>query len=306
VLAGHALGAPAGKTKPKDTTRGEHRFAIVGHVYANATGDAALEKALANTRKSDLSFVVATGIKAASEPCTDQLYAHRREMLQAAKRPVVVVPAASDWKDCKNAAGRPIAIERMTRLREVLYEQQDALGSQPLNLSRLSASAKFRSYAENAYWIEGTVLYATVNMPSNNNHYRSEAGRNSEYEDRAVANRFWLNRLFSQARRKRLDGIVLFSEGNVNILMEEPGLLARLGRPAITPHDGFALARKQIVTLAKNFSGKVLLIDAAKVPNGIEPAIAWRENIGHVSVGSRVMHVTVRPDGEPMFELDER
>ena len=95
LLVGHSLGAPAGKSKPKDTTRGEHRFAIVGHVYANATGDAALEKALANTRKSDLSFVVATGIKAASEPCTDQLYAHRREMLQAAKRPVVVVPAAA-------------------------------------------------------------------------------------------------------------------------------------------------------------------------------------------------------------------
>ena len=307
LLAGHAGAAPAAKRKPVvEEAPGQHRFAIIGHVYANAVGDAQLEKALANTRKSDLSFVVATGIKAAKEPCTDQFYTHRRDMLEAARRPVVVVPAASDWKDCRNAAGRPIPIERMNRLREVLYEEPAALGARPLALTRLSNSVKFRSYAENAYWVEGTVLYATVNMPSNNNHYRPEAGRNSEYEDRTVANRFWLNRLFSQARRKKLDGIVLFSEGNVNVLMEEPGLLARLGRPAVPGQDGFASARKQIVALAKKFPGKVLLIDTAKVPNGIEPAIAWRDNIGHVSVGSRVMHVTVDPEGEPMFELDER
>lgn len=307
ALAGQANAAPPQKKKPaSEETLDQHRFAIIGHVYASTSGDKPLEKALANTRKSALSFVVATGIKASSEPCTDQLYAHRRDMLEAAKRPVVVVPAASDWKDCKNAAGRPIAIERMNRLREVLYEDQSALGTGPLTLSRLSNSAKFRSYAENAYWIEGTVLYATVNMPSNNNHYRAEAGRNSEYEDRTVANRFWLNRLFSQARRKKLDGVVLFSEGHVNVLMEEPGLLARLGRQSVTTHDGFAIARKQIVQLAKRFDGKVLLIDSTKVANGTEPAIAWRDNIGHVSVGSRVMHVTVRPTEEPMFELDER
>lgn len=306
VLAGHA-GAHTARSKPAvEEPTGQHRFAIIGHVYAAAAGDIHLEKALANTRKSDLSFVVATGIKAAKEPCTDQFYAHRRDMLEAARRPVVVVPAASDWKDCKNAAGRPIPIERMNRLREVLYEQQEALGARPLALTRLSNSVKFRSYAENAYWVEGTVLYATVNMPSNNNHYRPEAGRNSEYEDRTVANRFWLNRLFTQARRKKLDGIVLFSEGNVNVLMEEPGLLERLGRPTPPGKDGFALARKQIVALAKKFKGKVLLIDTAKVPNGTEPAIAWRDNIGHVSVGSRVMHVAVDPEGEPMFELDER
>ncbi|QYF96089.1 hypothetical protein KY495_15475 [Massilia sp. PAMC28688] len=315
LLVAHAAGAGHDKHKDKAkakarteaaASRGEHRFAIIGHVYASAKGDEVLEEALANTRKSDLSFVVATGIKAANEPCTDELYTHRRDMLVAARRPVVVVPAASDWKDCRNAAGRPIGIERMNRLREVLYEETSAVGARPLKLSRLSNSAKFRSYAENAYWIKDTVLYATVNLPSNNNHYRPEAGRNSEYEDRTVANRFWLNRLFSQARRKKLDGIVLFSEGHVNILKQEPGLLARFGRPAPAVQDGFAPARKQIVSLARKFQGKVLLIDTAKVPDGTEPAVAWRDNIGHISVGSRVMHVTVRPEAEPMFELDER
>ena len=288
------------------TPSGSHRFGVIGHTFANGGPEPQLEKALANTRKSSLAFVVATGVKGSAEPCSDELYMRRRDLLEDAKRPVVVVPAASDWSYCKNASGRLVSVERLNRLRELLYEEPSALGTKPLMLARLSANAKFRSYAENAYWIVGEVLYATVNIPSNNNNYRSEAGRNSEYEDRTVANRFWLTRLFSQARHKKLAGVVLFTEGNVNILKEEPGLLARLGRSNQTPQDGYAAARRQIVTLAKKFDGKVLLIDTAKVPNGTEPAIAWRENVGHVSVGSRVMHVDVTPGAEQMFRLDER
>lgn len=282
-----------------------HQFAVVGHSFSNGGGEQHLQTSLAKASDPELSFVVATGVKSAKEPCADKLYLRRRAMFEASPRPVVVVPAASDWSGCRNTAGRLVSIDRLNRLRELLYEQPSMLGAKPLALARLSASAKFRSYAENAYWIVGNVLYATVNIPSNNNHYRPEAGRNSEYEDRSVANRFWLNRLFTQARRKKLQAVVLFSEGNVNILTEEPGLLARFGRsPA--GQDGYALARRQIVTLAKKYGGKVLLIDTAKVPNGTEPAILWRGNVGHVSVGSRTMHVEVRPKAEHMFRLDEQ
>lgn len=301
-----ALLAAGGAGAITATPTGSHRFGVIGHTFAGGGPETLLEKALANTRKSSLAFVVATGIKGAAEPCTDALYIRRRDIFEEARRPVIVVPAASDWSDCKNAAGRLVSVERLNRLREVLYEEPSALGTKPLMLARMSANAKFRSYAENAYWIVGDVLYATVNIPSNNNHYRAEAGRNSEHEDRAVANRYWLNRLFSQARRKRMSGVVLFSEGNVDILQEEPGLLARLGRSSPAGQDGYAAVRRLISALSKKFEGKVLLIDTAKVPNGTEPAIAWRQNVGHISVGSRVMHVEVTPRAEPMFRLDER
>jgi hypothetical protein len=143
-----------------------------------------------------------------------------------------------------------------------------------------------------------------VNLPSDNNHYRPEAGRNSEFEDRAVANRFWLSRLFALARRKKLDALVLFSEGNVKALGEEPGLLARLGRGG-SAQDGFAAPRRQIVTLAAQFEGKVLLIDTAPVANGSEPVIAWRGNLGHASIGARAVHVHVTPQADPMFRLEQ-
>lgn len=297
LLAAQAGAAPAAKNA--------HQFGVIGHSFINGGSEAEREQALVGSRKAPLAFVVATGIKGEKEACSDELYIRRRDMLELAKKPVVVLPAASDWSGCKNNAGKSIAIERLNRLRELLYEEPGVLSARPLALSRLSANVKFRSYAENAYWVVGNVLYATVNIPSDNNHYRPEAGRNSEYEDRTVANRFWLNKLFMQAKRKKLAAVVLFSEGRVNILSEEPGLLARLGRSPETM-DGYAIVRRQITALAKKYNGKVLLIDTAKVPNGTEPAILWRANIGHVSVGSRTMHVQVVPRAEHMFRLDEQ
>lgn len=299
LLAVHAACAGAPK-KPSS----EQLFGVIGHSFANRGGEAQLEQSLAKIRNPSLAFVVATGVKGAAEPCSDALYTHRRDMFEAAHPPVIVMPAASDWAECKNEAGRRIGIERLNRLRELLYSEPGAQGTHPLVLARQSANAKFRSYAENAYWIAGNVLYATVNIPSNNNHYRPEAGRNSEFEDRAVANRFWLNRLFGLAKRKKLDALVLFSEGNVKILSEEPGLLARLGRSPAT-QDGFAAPRRQIVSLAAQFNGKVLLIDTGAVANGSEPAIAWRGNLGHVSIGSRAVHVHVTPKAEPLFRLEQ-
>ena len=297
LLAVHAACAGAPKA-PAET-----RFGVIGHSFSNRGGDAQLERALAKTRNAGLAFVVATGLKATAEPCTDSLYTHRHDMFADLHLPVIVVPAASDWAECKNAGGRLVGIERLNRLRELLYAEPDTLGEKPLMLARQSANPKFRSYAENAHWIAGNVLYATVNIPSNNNHYRPEAGRNSEFEDRSVANRFWLNRLFALAKRKKLDALVLFSEGNVKILSDEPGLLARLGRGQAT-QDGFALPRHQIAALAAQFAGKVLLIDTAPVANGTEPAIAWRDNLGHVSIGARVVHVHVAPKADTLFRLE--
>jgi hypothetical protein len=302
LLSLHAAAFAAPKVKAKASA--QQQFGVIGHSFANRGSEAQLEQSLAKTGNASLAFVVATGVKGSAEPCSDALYTHRRDMFEASRVPVVVMPAASDWADCKNEAGRRVGIERLNRLREVLYAEPSALDAQPLMLARQSANAKFRSYAENAYWISGNVLYATVNIPSNNNHYRPEAGRNSEFEDRAVANRFWLNRLFGLAKRKKLDALVLFSEGNIKILSEEPGLLARLGRSPAT-QDGFAAPRRQLVALAEQYKGKVLLIDTGAVANGSEPVIAWRGNLGHVSIGSRAVHVHVTPKAETLFRLEQ-
>ena len=287
-----------------DPTR--HQFGVIGNSFleAGSGGEARLKQAIADESEASLAFVVVTGIKGADEACSDKLYETRRELFDDARRPMIVLPAASDWSECKNRSGRSVAIERLNRLRELFYNEPTSLGTRKLALTRLSASGKFRGYPENAHWQVGDVLYATVNLPANNNHFRPEAGRNSEFEDRMVANRFWLNRLFAMARRDKLEAVVLFSEGDVKALTQPTGLRGFLAR-SVNRQDGFDETRRQIATLAAKFAGKVLLVDSSPARKKSAPAIEWRANLGHLSLGSRAVEVKVTPGANPPFALKD-
>jgi hypothetical protein len=281
------------------------QFAVIGHPFKNGADEATLKRAIATAMQSNPAFIVATGIKAGNEPCSDKLYAARHAILDDAAAPVVVSLAGSDWSACLNSAGRSNAIERLNRLRELFFGEPESLGAKRLPVTRLSSTAKFRSYAENAHWEYGKVLFATINLPANNNHFRPEAGRNSEYEDRLVANRAWLHRLFTLAARQKLHGLVLFSDGAVG-LQEEQGfsLLPRFE----SKQDGFAEPRRQIKTLAGKFKGKVLLVDTQAQTQAVgavrtEPVIDWRGNVGHLSVAAESAEVRVNPDAAALFTI---
>jgi hypothetical protein len=296
VLAA-ALSAPAA-ARHVDAA---YRFGVVGHSF-NDGGEERLREALRDAGTRKLAFVVVTGIKGAAENCSDKLYLKRRDLVASAKQPVIVAPAGSDWTECRNSGGRSDAIERLARLRELFYAEPASLGATKLPLTRQSMSPRFRSYAENAHWEVGKVLYATLNLPANNNHYLPAAGRNSEYEDRLVANRFWLNRLFTLGRSEKVDAIVLFSEGDLKPFSEPTGLRALLRR-AQPGHDGFAETRRLVLSLSEKFAGKVLLVDSAGLPKGARPAIEWRGNVGHLTVGPGALEVRVDAGAQAPFAI---
>jgi hypothetical protein len=299
LLVPALLAAACANAAPKADD--SQRFAIIGHSFI-AGGEDKLKEAIADTSEKSLSFVVLTGIKSASESCADKLYQRRHDLIDDARRPVIVAPAGSDWTECKNSAGRSDAIERLARLREMFFAEPNSMGAKKIALTRQSMSPRFRSYAENAHWEVGKVLYSTVNLPSNNNHYVAAAGRNSEYEDRLVATRFWLNRLLAIARSDHMEAIVLFSEGDIKPFSEPAGLRALLPRSG---HDGFAEPRKLVLAMAKKFDGKVLLVDGAGLPKGAKPAIQWKGNLGHLSVGPGVLEVSVATEGAPTFTIKD-
>ena len=274
---------------PKSKDKG-YGFAAIGHTGSN---DKQLREAIGAAEQSRVEFIVATGVKSAKEPCSDKLYNERRELLNESKRPVILSLAASDWTGCRNSAGRSNAIERLNRLRELYFFDSGTLGKKKLEVKRLSDSDKFRSYAENAHWEVNGVLYATVNVPSDNNHFLRAAGRNSEYEDRLVANRSWLRRLFALARQRDLDALVLFTEADISAAPDKRA----------APDDGFAELRTQLATQAKRYRGKLLLVDSAPLGKDKQPAIEWRDNIGHLSLGDANVEVRVTPGSEIMFAL---
>ena len=289
----------AGKTGAAAKNPRAFQFGAIGHAFKADADEALLKRAIAEVNQEKPAFIVATGIKAAGEPCSDKLYAQRKEVLDESPRPIIVSPAGSDWTACRNSAGRSNAIERLNRIREVFYPNNLSLGAQPITLTRLSATAKFRSYAENAYWEHGPVLFATLNLPARNNHFLLEAGRNSEFEDRLVANRAWLHRLFAMAQRRGVEGIVLFSDGELGAHVEEGFSL--LGG-FTEKQDGFTQVRKQVRALAEKFKGKVLLIDN-QGDGKTAPAITWRGNLGHLGLGVEWEAVRVQPGSAALFTL---
>ena len=173
-------------------------------------------------------------------------------------------------------------------MRELFFDDEFSMGATRIPLVRQSTVVKFDDFAENARWEMGRIMFATINLPSPNNHYVTAAGRNGEFEDRLVANRDWLNRVFLYARRDRLAGIVLFSDGNPLV-------------PGAGKRDGYAETRGEILKLARKFRGKVLIVHGQPARNGGNPAIRWRANVGEIGVADRWLSISVQPGNANLF-----
>jgi hypothetical protein len=264
-------------------------FAVIGHAFRKRSDEAALSRAIEDTDADNLGFVVVNGIKSPSEACSDDLYERRRQLLAKAKNGLVLSLSASDWAECRHPDGRSAAIERLARFRELFFEDDASLGNTRIPLMRESTTSKFRSYAENARWEIGNIQFATVNLPADNNHYLLAAGRNSEFEDRLIANRYWLHRVFYAAARQKMAGIVLFCDANP---MMPPQNVRR---------DGFAEVRRQIQTLAAHYPGRVLLVHSRIEPGA--GAIAWSGNLGTLGVGAGWVKIMVKPAASDLFRL---
>ena len=273
---------------------GEISFGVISHTVGAARDEAMLRAAISQSDADNLGFVVANGIKSTGEACSDKVYSDRKILLDSAKNGLVVSLAASDWTGCRNEAGKPLALERLSRLRELFFGEDFSLGASRIPLIRQSAVPQFREYAENARWELGDILFATINLPADNNHYRSEAGRNNEFEDRQVANRHWLQRLFLHATYRKLNGIVLFSDGDP---------LAR-PRDARGKYDGFADVRQRLAALSRKFPGKVLVVHNQGA--GLPPAparIVWRGNLGGVGAPAGWLKVSARDSDPRLFSV---
>ncbi|GAA4012136.1 hypothetical protein [Actimicrobium antarcticum] len=256
--------------------------------------DSALRQAIIDTDDDNLAFVVVNGIKATSEACTDATYLERKILFDNAKNGLVVSLAGSDWTGCKSTAGKSIAIERLNRLRELFFSEDFSFGATKIPLTRQSSAPKFRSYAENSRWEFGPVMFATLNLPSDNNHFLSAAGRNNEFEDRLIANREWLQRLVTVATMRKMEAIVLFSDSDPLALPAAP----------VPRRDGYTEMRTQLTHLAGRFHGKILVIhDDVRPGAGPLGAIRWSKNLGTLAIGSRWVRLHVTPGADMIFGI---
>jgi len=272
VLVAPAFAQPVGDLR--------YNFAVIGsRAYAD---DVRLRDTLTQLDGANLAFVVAQGIKPANAPCNDTSYLRRREELDASKHGLVISVAATDWASCGQADGTTTALARLTRVRELFFPDEFSFGATRIPLVRQSTEAKFQNFVENARWEIGSVMFATINLPANNNNFVTAAGRNGEFEDRLIANREWLRRVFTTATLKNASAVVLFADANP------------MAKPGDAPRDGFAETRRHLQMLASRFKGRVLIVHAQAEPEA--PAvIQWRGNLGTLGVARGPVRLRVDP-----------
>jgi hypothetical protein len=276
-----------------------YSFGIIAKPLNAQPDSSVLKEALLESDADNLAFVVVNGIKAGNEPCSDALYQERKALFDSAKNGLVVSVAANDWATCTEGK-RSIAFEQINRVRDLFFNGDYSFGDSKIMLARQSAMPKFRNYAENMRWRVGKVVFATLNLPANDNNYINAAGRNSEYEDREIANTDWLERLFTTAKLNKANGIVLFCDGDPLLRGEQSLFFSSDSR-----RKGFVDIRRKILASAAKFKGKILIVhnddDAHHASAG--KGIIWHGNIGTLHVDGPWRKVNVDTTQAGLFSV---
>ncbi len=241
-----------------------YTFAVIAGTLQSPADEAPTQRLIdAIGRSRNVSFIVYDGnLRGAKETCGDALYERRQSLLEAARPALIFIPGQHDWTDCGTAeAGSFDAVERLDQLRQTLFADPSSLGQNPLSLTRESEVSRFRPYRENVRWQLGDTVFIGLNAPDPNNHYLTAGGRNGEFEDRVVANAFWLEHAAEYAKRRDARAIVIFIQGDLDPeRYERPDRFAWLRFARNSRRDGFLELKRSLVKVAQIFHGPVVLI----------------------------------------------
>lgn len=274
-------------------------FGVIRDIYPNDTHDTLLLRALSLTGKEQLSFLVVNGVKGAHEDCSDQLYNERLSLLEENKLPVILSLTGNDWISCMgNNIHESIANERLQRIRELFFNSNTSLSVPSVRVIQESINPEFRSYAENMQWEMRDILFATLNTPAPDNHFVMRGGHNSEFEDRQVANREWIKRLFIIAKAKKAEGIVIFTDADIFTAPSQQ-LFSLKEVP-----DGFAQIRNLIAEQSEHYAGHVLLISnqSGNKKNTVSH-ITWHKRLGHINTNANWFKVTIDTKSKAIFTI---
>ena len=269
-------------------------FAVLMHVLQDSDDENELRIALESAQAASPTFIVVNGMRSKREPCTDRLYRQRTALLESSVTPVVLSLAGDDWITCRDRQNRPAPTAWLNLLRDQVYGDISWSGGKHIPLRRQSAITAFKNYAENTRWSIDTILFATLNVPANNNNYLASAGGNSEFEDRQIANRDWLHRLQTQAQRERKSHIVLFCDGN-----PLPD-----ARRKTEPRDGYVELRQQLKNLAEKSGLKIVVIQGSTLATEKNSgSIIWNGQLGYVNLSRGINMIAVDPTAETTFSI---
>lgn len=215
-------------------------FAAFGDTPYTDEDEARFISLIAEINREAPAFTLHVGdFKSGWSPCSDALFALRREQFALFHQPLIYVPGDNEWSDCWRAPGAARdPLERLQKLRSLFFAGRHSLGQQRIALTRQSAA-----YPEHARWVHQGILFATLNVPGGGNNRRMPRERAAR--EKALLE--WLAGTFARARTQAHRALVLAMQANP--------FVHGAGRTSDYEALLHALARE-----AQTFAGEVLLI----------------------------------------------
>jgi hypothetical protein len=227
----------------------------------------------------DVSLVMHVGdIHSGSMPCTsagilppistsnpgwnDQVYFDFQQFAQ----PLVYTPGDNEWTDChkskEKSSGAPL--KELKAVRTLFFARPGhTLGL--TDKSVLTQAQTFdpaypgdAAYVENVMWMDGKVVFMTLNVPGSNNDtlpwtgiFADPAAQAGEVMARNGANTRWLRSAFDLANQKHARAVVIGLQAD----MWDPAALSGDGLDQYTPFV------QSLADAATAFNGQVLLLN---------------------------------------------
>ena len=211
-------------TQPDRQSRaGKFEFGLIGDLPYSAEDERKFPNLIEDINKANLAFVIHDGdfqadfrgYRDGSLPCSDETFNDRKNLAQSFKHPFILTPGDNDWTDChyvKSASYDPL--ERLAKLREIFFSDNDSLGQRTLNITRQSSDPKYSKFRENLRWVYGDVLFLTLHLVGSDNNFGRTKEMDSEYAERNAADLVWMSEGFDFAKHNGNKAVMIITQAN--------------------------------------------------------------------------------------------
>ena len=193
-------------------------FMALGDMPYTLPRDAAgFQRLIDRTNRIKPAFTVHVGdIKNGSSHCTDDVFARAIDSFNTFDQPLIYTPGDNEWADCHRANnGGYDPIERLAKLRQMMFAQPDTFGRARAPLAHQSADPKFAKFVENVRWEKAGVVFATLHVIGSNNNLQRDQAAVNEYIERNAANLAWINAAFARASEVAAKGVAFFFQADL-------------------------------------------------------------------------------------------
>ncbi len=189
-------------------------FAIIGDAPYKAREEPHFERMMERIDREDVAFVIHVGdIGAGRGACTDAGYERRARQFDRSRHPMIYTPGDNEWVDCRSMGFD--ALERLARLREVFFDDDQSLGLAKMTLEvQDDESAGCTKYPENRAWSRAGIRFVTINVPGSNDNREFNAPSDAEARCRLDANRRWVARAAAAAASPGSRALVIAMQAN--------------------------------------------------------------------------------------------